>query len=80
MLFFGLDAEKNDQGLYLVHRLGCRQYPHRDKLIQLGRFDSCEEAVAEAKTHRTPVNGCWACIPLCHERSLSSVKSYLMLD
>lgn len=69
MLIFGLDSEKNDQGQHLVHRLGCQHYPHRDRVIRLGRHDDCPEAIEEAKAHRTPVNGCWACIPSCHQRT-----------
>lgn len=68
MLIFGLDPEKNEQGEYLVHRLGCQYYPHRNKVIRLGRQGDCEQALQEARAHREPVNGCWACIPMCHQR------------
>lgn len=69
MLIFGLDPEANEQGEYLVHRLGCQHYPNRHRVIRLGRQDDCEQALQVARAHREPVNGCWACIPTCHRRT-----------
>lgn len=56
------------QGDHEVHVEGCQKIPLPENRIYLGEFSNCDEAVREAKKHRSPVNGCYYCCNLCHTR------------
>lgn len=59
-------VNKNAQanGDHEVHVSTCTYLP-ADRL-DLGSFDSCHDAVREAKKHYSQSNGCAFCSPLCH--------------
>jgi hypothetical protein len=54
------------QGDHEVHVEGCSKMPSAENRIYLGEFSNCDDAVREAKKHRSPVNGCYHCCTPCH--------------
>lgn len=50
-----------------VHKDGCAWMPDPKNRKDLGEFDSCEDAVTEAKkTYPKTANGCIHCAKACH--------------
>jgi hypothetical protein len=50
-----------------VHRLDtCIRLPLQAHRKALGNFDTCQEAVREAKKTYSDSNGCYYCAPACH--------------
>lgn len=60
----------NDQaqstGEHEVHKEDCTYFP--SGRTYLGYFSSCRNAVAEARTIYTNVDGCYTCSRECHTR------------
>lgn len=61
-------VNKNAQsnGDHEVHESNCEYLPDQDNRIFLGSFESCFEAVKEARKHYTKVDGCFYCSLPCH--------------
>lgn len=61
-------ANENPQpnGDYEVHANTCRYFPMMYSVRYLGEFDTCQEAVREAKKRYPKANGCVHCSPSCH--------------
>lgn len=55
-------------GDHEVHVSTCRYFPMMHNRTYLGAFDTCQEAVREAKKHHKQSNGCLTCCPICHTR------------
>lgn len=50
-----------------VHKDGCEWMPSKENQKYLGEFESCAEAVEEAKkTYPDTANGCAHCSKECH--------------
>lgn len=58
------DAQSN--GDHEVHVEGCAFMPNPENRKYLGEFSTCHEAVHEARTHYSQVNGCYYCCRPCH--------------
>lgn len=52
-------------GDHEVHRDGCSFLPVSNR-TDLGFFNTCQEAVREAKKYHLQVNGCYYCSLPCH--------------
>lgn len=50
-----------------VHSETCSKYNKIEWFETLGRFQTCQEAIAEARRKKyTKVDGCKECCPSCH--------------
>ncbi len=63
-------VNKNAQptGEHEVHKSDCDYLPDVENRQKLGSFDSCQEAVKEAKKYFDNVDGCYYCSRDCHTR------------
>ncbi|MVF12333.1 hypothetical protein FT643_09265 [Ketobacter sp. MCCC 1A13808] len=61
-------VNKNAQlnGDHEVHTTGCSYFPAYNNALYLGKFNTCYEAVAEAKKTYPKSNGCYYCSNACH--------------
>lgn len=62
-------VNKNEQpnGDHEVHKLDfCNQLPISENQLYLGDYQTCQEAVREARKYYTQVNGCYYCSEYCH--------------
>lgn len=50
-----------------VHKSTCYYMPSLANREYLGYFNSCNEAIKEAKKRYTNVDGCAICCPECHK-------------
>lgn len=55
-------------GEHEVHKDGCPTPADFSNRLYLGYFNSCHEAVREARKQYNNVDGCRNCSPLCHTR------------
>jgi hypothetical protein len=53
-------------GDHEVHKQGCTWMPSTENRKYLGAFNSCADAVKEAKKTYSTANGCIYCSPECH--------------
>ncbi|WP_276482592.1 hypothetical protein [Paraflavitalea pollutisoli] len=53
-------------GDHEVHLEACPKFPKPENRLYLGAFDTCLEAVREAKKFYTQSNGCIHCVQPCH--------------
>jgi hypothetical protein len=53
-------------GDHEVHTGYCYYFSRMTNKIFLGEFDTCQEAVREAKKYYSQVNGCIECSKPCH--------------
>lgn len=62
-------VNKNAQpsGEHEVHTSSCSYLPDAENRIFLGSFDTCAEAIREAKKYYTNVDGCYYCCRACHK-------------
>jgi hypothetical protein len=51
-----------------VHTDGCQWMPLPENRVDLGYFNSCSEALTEARKYYSNVDGCATCCPSCHRR------------
>lgn len=51
-----------------VHTSYCTHLPTEENRKYLGMFESCRQAVQEAKKIYPSADGCAYCCPLCHTR------------
>ncbi len=66
MYYVNTQAQSN--GDHEVHKEGCTCLPSVQNRIYLGSFNSCVDAVNEARKYFTQVNGCYYCSYPCHTR------------
>ncbi len=66
MPIYYVNKNAQDKGDHEVHEDGCSWVPATHNRIKLGSFDSCHDAVKEAKNHYTQFNGCKHCSEPCH--------------
>ena len=66
MAYYYVNKNAQDNGDHEVHKIGCSWLPDRGNRIYLGNFDSCGDAVREARRHYSQVNGCYYCSRKCH--------------
>lgn len=53
-------------GDHEVHKESCAWLPLTYNRTYLGNFDSCRQAVQQARRHYSSVNGCYYCSTDCH--------------
>ena len=51
---------------YEVHKQDCDYLPSEENRLYLGSFNTCHDAVKEAKKHYQQSNGCFFCSRECH--------------
>ena len=63
-------VNKNAQptGEHEVHTSTCSYLPNLENREYLGEFDSCIDAVKEARRRYNNVDGCAYCCPICHTK------------
>ncbi|WP_040214632.1 hypothetical protein [Clostridium polynesiense] len=61
-------VNKNVQtnGDHEVHKSTCGHKPNRENSLYLGAFNTCKNAVKEAKKYYIKSNGCYYCCNECH--------------
>ena len=57
--------KQNNRG-HEVHIEECHFLPKTENRIYLGQFNSCTEAIADAKKHYNKVKACKHCLEECH--------------
>lgn len=67
MSLYRLNLNQQNNGDYEVYENGCRYFPTQD-YDDLGYYNSCGPAVAEAKRKHPykKINGCIHCLERCH--------------
>lgn len=66
MALYYVNKHAQANGDHEVHKSGCSFMPSEHHRQYLGNFQSCREAVAEAKRHFRQSNGCYFCSRECH--------------
>lgn len=66
MAYYYVNKNAQTNGDHEVHKSGCSFMPDDNNRIYLGNFDSCRQAVLEAKKHYIKSNGCYYCARECH--------------
>lgn len=62
-----VNTRAQTNGDHEVHKEGCTWMPSTENRKYLGSFNSCADAVKEAKkTYPTTANGCVHCSSACH--------------
>lgn len=61
-----VNKNAQDNGDNEVHTEDCGYIPAPENRIFLGTFETCCEAVIEAKKYYKKVNGCYYCSRPCH--------------
>ncbi|MCW3463459.1 hypothetical protein [Chitinophaga nivalis] len=55
-------------GDHEVHDQNCNYLPTFDNRLYLGQFESCRDAVNDAKKYYSEADGCQFCSPDCNKR------------
>lgn len=63
-----LNVKPQETGEHEVHNEFCPWLKFTAKLKYLGDFNSCTEAVEEARKYYSNIDGCKACSSECHTR------------
>lgn len=66
MAYYCVNSNEQPNGDHEVHESTCSFLPSEQNRIWLGEFESCQEAVREARKHFRQVNGCYHCSYACH--------------
>lgn len=66
MAYYCVNSKEQPNGDHEVHESTCSFLPSEQNRIWLGDFESCHEAVREARKHFGQVNGCYYCSYACH--------------
>lgn len=61
-----VNKNRQSNGDHEVHTQSCIYLPNPENRIYLGEFDSCKDAVKEAKKNYSQSNGCKTCSNSCH--------------
>ena len=59
-------------GDYAMHRTDCTYIPETVHCNGLGMFETCADALTEARKHFIKVNACRYCTPECHQAKEST--------
>lgn len=65
-LKYYVNKEPQYNGDHEVHIEACFYYSRMKNKVYLGEFESCHEAVKEAKKNYPRANGCVQCCRPCH--------------
>ncbi len=63
-----INTNPQSNGDHEVHKEGCLWMPNTENRKYLGLFNSCKEAVKEAKKTYPTADGCYHCCSKCHTR------------
>lgn len=68
MANYYLNIKAKANGSHEIHQVNCHYFPSTEDRILLGKFDSCNGAMAMAKQKYYPskINGCFYCVNECH--------------
>lgn len=67
MNYYVVNTEAQPNGDHEVHKKNdCKHLPNPENRKDLGYFQSCRGAVAEAKKTYPKANGCYYCCNECH--------------
>jgi hypothetical protein len=65
--YYYVNTNAQPNGDHEVHKQTCTWLPSTENRKYLGLFDTCAEAVKEAKKdYPKTANGCYYCSPTCH--------------
>lgn len=67
MAIYYVNKNAQSNGDHEVHTSSCSDLPNSDNRIYLGNFDTCAEAIREAKKRYDDVDGCYYCCRACHK-------------
>lgn len=68
MAYYYVNKNAQSSGEHEVHKSGCSFMPEEINRKYLGTFDSCSDAVKEAKKSYNTVDGCYYCCSDCHKK------------
>jgi len=66
MDYYYVNKKEQANGDHEVHTTRCSFIPNSENRILLGYFNTCAEAVREAKKTYSKSNGCYYCCRVCH--------------
>ena len=61
-----MNTNPQENGDHEVHKEGCEWMPNIENQKFLGNFESCFDAVKEAKKYDSQADGCYYCSHPCH--------------
>jgi hypothetical protein len=67
MAMYYVNKNKQSNGDNEVHKSGCSYMPNSENREYLGNYDSCHDAVYEAKRRGHQADGCYYCSNTCHK-------------
>lgn len=68
MASYYVNQNAQNNGDHEVHKGSCPRLPSPLNRKYLGEFTNCTDAVREARSHYSQVDGCAICSPACHTR------------
>lgn len=68
MAYYYVNKSAQSTGEHEVHTSTCAKIPSSENREFLGSFDSCREALQEARNHYSNVDGCYYCCNSCHKK------------
>ncbi len=68
MALYYVNKNAQPSGEHEVHTSTCSYLPSLENRLYLGSFNTCAEAIKEAKKHYSNVDGCYHCCSLCHKK------------
>ena len=66
MDLYYVNKNAQENGDHEVHKYNCSHRPKQQNCLYLGAFNTCKEAVREAKKQYNKSNGCYYCCKECH--------------
>ena len=66
MAYYYVNENAQSTGEHEVHKSDCSFLPDASNRKYLGTFDSCQDAVREAKKYYSTVDGCYYCCKPCN--------------
>lgn len=69
-MFYYINNLSQVSGEHEVHTKDCEYLPDEENQIELGEFNNCSEAIANAKEKfpDADIDGCRHCCPDCHKK------------
>lgn len=68
MKSYYVNTKPQPTGEHEVHTGDCIYLPNQENRIYLGYFETCQEALTEAKKTYSNVDGCYYCSNSCHKK------------
>ena len=62
-----MNINSQSNGDHKIHKMTCDRLPNLGNRLYLGDFQSCHDAVREAKKYDPEADGCLHCSPECNE-------------